>query len=801
MLSLKDSNLTSYSQIVDEQNELKKLRLILLEMNHDITLFLLDPHTLDLGQTINQQTKAALNSIDELASINPNRMGDTNAPVSSDKLINDFKELQKQTLLLANQRLTSTSHYQNTDFNAPTLEAKQHQVNAKIMQLVRLSHIGIQNESAQKNYRQLLKIKKLWDNTVSQSYIQLSYKLVDFTQSSLALQKKRVNSSYESLYSNLIELQQTLNKANHPIQLNLISQVIQGVESWQNSFNETETIATANIWSTETKLIRDQIFPCMNVINREITLIERNLKIQQYKIEEAVNQSDYTFSGLIIGIFGILFLFIFAILWSLEWMVFAPIKSVTHALKQESSNRALPHLKAASTAEINDLIHAFLDMEEEVAQRQKDLEHQAMHDHLTGLPNRFLLHQRVEYQILASERLNQEFVLFLMDLDFFKDINDTLGHATGDQLLIDAAQRIQSIIGKGDTLARLGGDEFAILLPTATAQSAHFLATKIIESFNQPFELQQSTVNIAISIGAATYPSDGKDTEILLQCADMAMYSAKRTRAGYAKFNPKDNIYSKEHLSLINDLPAAIEKEEFELYFQPQIDLTTGNTIGAEALLRWQHKKHGFISPEKIIEAAERSGLLHKLTFKIIQKSLQACQKWHNLGHAIKVSVNLSAHDLADAQLSNRVGQLLKRYHIGHNKLTLEVTETAMMENLTLSLQQLNQLHELGVNISVDDFGTGFSSLAYLKRLPVDELKIDKSFIVDITTDEDDKNIVNSTINLGHNLDLKVVTEGIETQSALKTVQAMGCDYAQGYHIGKPMPLPAFIAYLEAHEN
>lgn len=435
-------------------------------------------------------------------------------------------------------------------------------------------------------------------------------------------------------------------------------------------------------------------------------------------------------------------------------------------------------------------------MSEEVTRRQHALEYQAMHDHLTGLPNRFSLNQRIEYQLLAAERQEKPFALFLMDLNHFKDINDTLGHAAGDNLLIEVSTRIQALIRKSDTLARLGGDEFSILLPDSDSQSAIALAEKIISVLCQPFTIKDQTITIGISIGIVNYPKDGLNSPLLLQHADMAMYSAKRKRIGYSHYESNEDVYSRERLSLFNEVQLALDNQQFEVHFQPKITVQTGEICGAEALLRWRNDKFGNIPADKIIEAAERVGIIHRITLWVLEQGISTCARWHQNGCPISLSVNLSVRDLSNQQLCDQIYALMQTYNLDFRYLTLEITEGVMMENLALSLEVLERLHKMGINLSIDDFGTGFSSLAYLKKLPVNELKIDKSFIMEMDRDMNDRLIVQSTINLGHNLGLMVIAEGVENEHIMQLVRDLGCDQAQGYHLGKPQPSIEFNQVL-----
>jgi diguanylate cyclase (GGDEF)-like protein len=538
------------------------------------------------------------------------------------------------------------------------------------------------------------------------------------------------------------------------------------------------------------------IIPQADSISDFIQSIEKQLISQEETVAMQVRNSADTLSMLLFTVIVLFMFFIVAVIYSLDRMVFKPISSVTQALKYRAFNLNSPQLVSGKTREISYLIEAFKEMDEEVSQRQNDLQHQALHDHLTGLPNRFMLNQRIEYQLLTAERENKTFTIFFMDIDNFKDVNDSLGHAVGDILLIKAGERISNKIRKADTVARLGGDEYAILLPDTNASEAQKLAKTICESFSEPFNIDGRELNIGVSIGIVCYPDDGEDAQTLLQHADIAMYMAKRNRTGFASYDPNEDFYSKNRLSLVNDLHTAINEDELKLYYHPLINVDGENITGAEALLRWYHPRHGYIQPDKIIELAEYAGVINKLSLWVMDQAIKQCKFCHDLGHYLTVSVNLSVYDLANKSLCQQVKQLLDQHQLASNYLTLEITETGMMNNPARSIQVLDTLNKMGVKLAIDDFGTGFSSLSYLKQLPVVELKIDKSFVLDMERDDSDEVIVQSTINLGHNLGLTVVAEGIEHRGLFDMVKRYGCDKVQGYMFGKPCDAEQFISML-----
>ncbi|HEV3464820.1 MAG TPA: EAL domain-containing protein [Actinomycetota bacterium] len=413
--------------------------------------------------------------------------------------------------------------------------------------------------------------------------------------------------------------------------------------------------------------------------------------------------------------------------------------------------------------------------------------HQALHDALTGLPNRELFADRVGQAIRAADRELQPAALLLLDLDRFKDVNDTLGHHHGDQLLREVGTRLQGALRQVDTVARLGGDEFAVLVPGATAEGAAAVADKLRTALHAPLTLDGVTLDLDASIGIAVYPDHGNDTAELLQHADVAMYAAKQTHAGFMVYDPTVDQHSPRRLALLGGLRRALERDELVLHYQPKADLRTGQILGAEALVRWQHPDHGLLGPGEFIPLAERTGLIHPLTRWVLDAALRQAAQWHRDGHHLSVAVNVSTRCLLDPGFPDQVTERLDAWQVPAGSLILEVTESAVMADPARALDVLGRLHALGVRLAVDDFGTGYSSMAYLKALPVHELKVDRSFVGQMADSSSDAVIVRSTIDLGHNLGLRVVAEGVESEEAWQRLEALGCDTAQGYYLGRPM--------------
>ncbi len=417
----------------------------------------------------------------------------------------------------------------------------------------------------------------------------------------------------------------------------------------------------------------------------------------------------------------------------------------------------------------------------------RELERMALYDALTGLPNRTLIHDRLDQLLKAAERTPSTFSVMLMDLDRFKEVNDTFGHHAGDLLLKQVSRRLAGTLRDTDTIARLGGDEFAILLPGADDESAVHIARKIFSALEQPVDLEALSLTASASLGIARYPEHGQDASTLLRHADIAMYQAKQSRSGYCIYHKDIDTHSPRRMALMNDLRTAIDNGQMSLHYQPIMDIASGAIRGVEALARWNHPEKGIIPPDQFIPMIEQTGLVQPFSHWAIDTALRQWSAWRQQGIDTTVAVNLSMRNLQDREFPQELAGLLKRWSVVPRALMLEVTESAMMSDPDHVLETLIHFRSLGVDVAIDDFGTGYSSLSYLKRLPVNELKIDREFVKDMRHNKDDAVIVRSTIDLAHNLGMKVVAEGVEDGETLRLLTELNCDLAQGYHFGRPV--------------
>jgi diguanylate cyclase (GGDEF)-like protein/PAS domain S-box-containing protein len=432
-------------------------------------------------------------------------------------------------------------------------------------------------------------------------------------------------------------------------------------------------------------------------------------------------------------------------------------------------------------------------------QAEAQLAMQASHDSLTGLPNRSMLDTRLDEVLILAAREATQVALLMVDLDRFKDVNDALGHHCGDALLCEVAVRLRRQVRGSDFAARLGGDEFAIILASGDVDDATIVAERLVTSLARPYTIGGKALTVGASVGIAFGGHDTTAASLLRQ-ADVAMYSAKRRRSGIAIFSRHEDDRALDRLTMASALPAAIANDELVLHFQPQIDVATGAVLGAEALVRWQHPERGLLYPDLFLPLAEEIGMMDRLTDWVLRVAIRQVKRWNRNGTTLRVAVNLSAQDLRDGRLYESISRLIALYEIAPNQLCLELTETTVTTEAERAADALRALSSLGIRISIDDFGTGYSSLSHLKQFPVDELKIDKQFVIGMATDPDDAAIVSSTIELAHRLGVDVVVEGVEDQTCYAAIARLGAECAQGFGISHPLSAKAFDLWLASYE-
>jgi diguanylate cyclase len=473
-----------------------------------------------------------------------------------------------------------------------------------------------------------------------------------------------------------------------------------------------------------------------------------------------------------------------------------PVVRLTDAVRRVEQGDYLGEVSVHGNDELGDLATAINDMQRGISNREQEIAYQAFHDGLTSLPNRASLQERLERAIERAKDAGQTLAVLMLDIDRFKEINDTMGHAIGDLVLVEMAKRLQANLRVGDTVTRFGGDEFVVLIESVESNDVPRIADSLCHSVTAAVRVQAMDLFLDVSVGVAIYPEHGHFAEDLLRRADIAMYDAKHARCGLKIYETGRDALHLHRLSLVNDLRRAIPHEELVLHYQPKATLGSRHINHVEALLRWQHPRHGLIPPDDFIPLAEQSGIIRQLTKWVMREVIRQCAQWAEQGLDVGVALNLSAMDLGSGDLPDILSNYLAEYGVSPDRLILEVTETAVMRDALYSLGVLNRLKACGVRLAIDDFGTGYSSLSHLKRLPVDELKIDRSFVVSMAHDSDDAVIVRSTIELAHNMGLTVVAEGVEDAHALAMLEGYRCDMVQGYLISRPLPAADIAQWL-----
>jgi len=479
-----------------------------------------------------------------------------------------------------------------------------------------------------------------------------------------------------------------------------------------------------------------------------------------------------------------------------------PVSGVHETMGKRKNGSLFPLEFVVSSMQIG-LRHLFIATLRDISERKAHtdaLEYQALHDALTGLPNRSLFGDRLRQALLAARRNQKMFGVLLLDLDRFKDINDALGHDRGDSLLQEVTARLRGVLRATDTIARLGGDEFAVLTTDAKhPDDVVATAKKILAALEGPFAIADQMVETGASIGTAMYPLHGDDPSTLLRRADVAMYVAKRSGGGYAVYAPEQEAQTLRRSGLAGELRRSIPQGELVLHYQPQVTLATGAIHSVEALVRWNHPREGLMPPDRFIPMAEETGIIHPLTAWVIDSALDQLTKWLADGLDVSVSLNVSPRNIEDHSLEEMVARALGTFKVEPQRLTLEITEGVAMA--AAAAKALHRLNEMGVRLALDDFGTGYSSLLYLMRLPVNEIKIDRSFVSALASDPDSGAIVRSAVGLGHNLGLRVVAEGLQDRAAEAVLVEAGCDAAQGFLVGRPAPEREITTLLMAHSG
>ncbi|MDH5178355.1 MAG: EAL domain-containing protein [Gammaproteobacteria bacterium] len=673
----------------------------------------------------------------------------------------------------------------NTEFNT-----------AASLAINELSNITESKQRDKAIYTAFVQARHHWTQMTSNFRMYLANRLGTFDNNVFFSQIKDIELQREALHIQLQILEQ--NKDYLDLQSSTSLQTMLGATGeWYESFKKVKRIHESDAWRTDAVLIREQVKPLLEQIWNKLqaldiaaeTSAEQDVQLLS-RLARSQNDTFWLLAALAI-------LFIIASYIVLDKSVLRPLSILTNALKAEAHNETGYPLPEVTNLETQHLMEAFAEMRKQIHSRQRALEHQALHDNLTGLANRTLLLDRLNQAIQHAKRHHTSVSLLIIDLDRFKEVNDTLGHQVGDHLLKEVGIRLTASLRQIDTVTRLGGDEFAILLPDDDEQQAAEVAQKILKILDQEFLIEDMGLFIGASIGIASCPHHSDNVQDLIKYADVAMYNAKRNKLGFAIYDAKRDPHSIDQLSLGSDLRGAPGTEAVKLVYQPKVNIKTGKLCGVEALFRWTHPTLGPVSAEEAIRTAEQTGYINTLTQWIIKEALQQHKQWREQGYAIHIAINLSAYSLQSDQTIAEFLDTLSPGSFQKQVLSFELTESAMMFDPEHAIRSLQRISDAGVSISIDDFGTGFSSFSYLKQMPVNELKVDKSFVVDMINNESDDSIVHSIIDLAHNLGLKVVAEGVENRQTWQRLKELNCDVVQGNYCCKPLPADELLDWCK----
>ena len=647
---------------------------------------------------------------------------------------------------------------------------------------------------------ELIQARYLWNQMVSNFRIYMANQLGAFNENLLTGQEESIETLYLSLRDQLNKLQQLNEQELLGFESSdALEALLWSSENWFNGFLYIKETYKNGYWRTDVTLMGTTVEPKLNEIWNLMLGFELMLERSVSSDIDELNMSASYQENLLWTISCVVLLIGVLSFLSMRRLIFSPIKLVTQALREEAIGESSIIMPVPLTLETRNLVDAFSEMRSQIHQRQRALEYKSLYDELTGLPNRSLCFDRIKQSLFQAQIKQSQVALIAIDIPHLKEVNDTIGHDMGDRVLIEIGNRLQRLIDQYDTLSRSGGDEFVIVLNNTSESEALDFADKMDAVLSKNHKIQESNFQLSSVMGVAVYPQHGENYSQLYQHAEIAKHGARLNRCKVRIYSEEEDEFSKNRLNLTRDLKLAIETNTLALHYQPKLGLKGGEVIGVEALLRWDHAIHGWINAEEVILIAEQYGLIERLTHWTIETGVKRCAEWRKLGLELSVAINLSVHILQNDNFSRFVQTTLDNYQLPAKYLVLEITESAMMINPLKASTVISQLDHIGVVLSADDFGTGFSSFSYIKHIPIDEIKIDKSFVSDMVNNQTDTAIVKSAIDLAHSLGLTVVAEGVETNEARLALQDLNCEIGQGYYFSKPLPEAAFIKWLKSY--
>ena len=651
-------------------------------------------------------------------------------------------------------------------------------------------------------YPELTQTRYLWTQMVSNFRIYMANQLGVFDKNALTTQEQSIELLYGGVNEQLKKLSGFDNQGKLGFESSdALEELYTTSKSWFGSFLDIKKSYKDKNWRTDVNLMQTSIEPRLSEIWDLLLSFELLLEQSVATDIKELNTSAKNQENLLWGISIVIIVVAILSFLSMRRFVFRPISLVTRALHEEAAGETGIIIPSSLTMETQNLVDAYSKMRAQIHSRQIALEKKSLYDELTGLPNRSLFIDRIKQSFSQTHISTNKIALIAIEIRHLKKINDTLGHNVGDRVLVEISQRLQSISHPHNTISRTGGDQFGILLNNSTESDALTFSEKITEVLSKKHHIEQFNIEISPILGIAIYPTHANSYTQLYQRADIAKHMAKKNRIQLMMYAAENDEYNKERLNLMADLKDAMNEGNLELHYQPKLNLRNNQVAGVEALLRWNHPKFSWIDAEETILIAEQSGFIDQLSFWTIKTGIKQCADWKKIGIKLSMAINLSVHTLQNEHFTTFIQDTLTEFNLPPSQLVLEITESAMMTNPLKASRIALQLDQIGVVLSADDFGTGFSSFSYLKHIPIDEIKIDKSFIVNMSNNGTDIAIVKSAINLARSLGLSVIAEGVETEEIRLILIELDCDYGQGYHFSKPLTAKALINWLNSKSS
>lgn len=777
-----------------------KIRQAIWYADSTLNTTLITPHV-DHDATIKEHISQAEEKLGQLARLKSmETAGLTN--ILSD-LETDLANLKFYLLMLLEKNNDPNWVYPMLPYiNETLLESNTAFESAALLSLQEIAEEEDGIEYGSNLYREIAQIRDLWRQLIL-NFRAVIIRFAGLNRVERIAQEQNIDILYGEITKRLIKFESLKDQHQFGFETEeSLTIMLDRSKKWYSDFQELKKIRDSKIWRADINYIDGIIRPIQADIAVDLTTLEDSIYRWSSQNTKAMENVAIHLSFELWGLTGFALIFVWIIYLMISRSVLTPIAQIATAISTDINKIDGIKSMGKSSREVHTLVNAFNTMRSQIQHRQLALEHQALHDSLTGLPNRALLHDRIEQTINIANREKNNIAIMLLDLDRFKDINDTLGHAVGDLVLQEISVRLASCLRTSDTIARLGGDEFAIICPNIKDKEITPFIEKILNCTNQVISIKDHNLYTGVSVGVSLYPENADNAPALIRLADIAMYSAKQKGIGYDFYNSELDTLNADNLSLLGDLREELKNPtgQLDLYYQPKLNMKSKQISGAEALLRWNHPDKGFIPPDEIIHMSEQTKLIDELTFWVIERAIQDHIVFNNNEPEMNISINLSVRNLQNPDLPELIQKIISKHNMNSQHLTFEITESAIMSDPVRAREILDSLSSMGISLDVDDYGTGFSSLAYLKIIPVNGLKIDKSFVIDLLDDENDLTIVRSTIELGHNLHLNVTAEGVETAEIYRHLEKNRCDFAQGAYIACPMPVDEFQKWCKAFD-